>query len=210
MAAGDEPAPIPHGAMVLTDPGQIGYIYELFAVGRTPKHSNWGSDVDARFLPGWRVPPVSSDDPLALEYCASHTLLTDQPERMRALLVDVLGGVVIHQSANSALGSDSMYVALGDGIYEIARPVGNGLARQALDGHAGPTQDCYYGITFKTADIAKARAHLAAQGVALAVDEPGLIITDSRHSAGVAWGFAASAVPGDRRGAYPDLAATLP
>ncbi len=210
MKAGDEPTPIPHGAMVLTDPDQVGYIYELFAVGRTPKHSHWGTDVDARFLPGWRIPPVSPDDPLALEYCASHTLLTDNPERTRHLLVDVLGGTVIHQGNNPALAAHSLFVALGDGVYEIAQPLDQGLARQTLANHPGGTQDFYSGITFKTADLAKARAHLGAQGVALAVDEPDLIITDASQSAGVHWGFTDKAIPGDVRGEYPDLAATLP
>lgn len=209
MTGDTAPTPIPHGKMVLTDPNQAGYIYELFSVGNTPKHKSWGVDVDPRFLEGWDIPPVSSDDPLALEYCASHTMLSDKPERLRHLFVDVLGGQEIHRAANEALGTDSIYVALGDGVYELAQPVGDGLGRTSLNRQIGGTEDCYHGITFKTADLPKARAHLLAQGVPLVVDTPDLIITDAAQSAGVYWGFTSQAITGDTRGTYPDLFRTI-
>lgn len=209
MSGDRVPMPIPHGSMVLTDPAQTGYIYELFTVGDTPKHKNWASDVDARFAPGWSIPPIAPDDPLALEYCATHTLLTDTPERLRHLFVDVLGGRVIHEAENDALGTESTYVALGDGVYELGQPTRGGVGRTSLDRHPGGHEDCYHGMTFRTADLGKARAHLLAEGVELAVDEPGLIVTDARSSVGIYWGFTDRPMPGDPRGAYPDLAATL-
>ena len=209
MSGAMSPAPIPHGKMVLTDPEQTGYIYELFSVGDTAKHKRWGADVDARFNAGWTIPAVSPDDPLALEFCAYHTLLTEQPERLRHLLVDVLGGRVIHRAANEAIGTDSVYVALGDGVYEIGQPVGEGIGLDSWSRHPGGMEDCYHGITFKTADLPKARAHLLEQDVVLAVDQPDLIVTDARTSVGVYWGFTNKSVPGDGRGSYPDLAATL-
>lgn len=201
MAPGARPTPIPHGSMVLSDPEQSGFIYEFFTVGDTPKHKNWGQDVDPRFAAEWCLPPADPDDPLALEYCVSHTMVTDDLERLRHLYVDNLGGRVIHQGMNEALGTDSIHVALGDGVYELAHPVRDGLGRDSLRQNLSGTPDRYYGLTFKTADLAKARAHLLAEGVPLAVDTAELLITDARHSAGVSWGFTTRPVTGDNRGA---------
>lgn len=209
MSGGKTPAPIPHGSVVLTDPKQIGYTYEFFTVGSTPKHKHWAADVDPRFAGGWTVPLVAADDPLALEFCVSHTMLSDKPERLRGLFVDVLGGRVIHEAPNEAIGAASLYVALGDGVYELGQPVRDGIAMTSWNRHVGGVEDCYHGITFKTADLPKARAHLIAERVALVVDEPDLIVTDATDSAGVYWGFTTKLVPGDQRGAYPNLAATL-
>ena len=209
MMPGARPAPIPHGDMVLSNPQQTGYIYEFFTVGKTPKHKQWGTDIDARFLPAWRIPPVDPDDPLALEYCASHAMVTDDLARLRHLYVDILGGRIIYEGPNAALNTHSVHVALGDGVYELAQPVGDGVGRDSLSQNASSMQDRYHGITFKTADLQRARAHLLAEEVPLVVDTPDLVVTEAAHSAGVYWGFTTKHVPGANRGSYPDLNATL-
>ena len=209
LTPGGRPAPIPHGAMVLSDPQQTGYTYEFFAVGKTPKHKQWGTDVDPRFQPGWRLPPVDPDDPLALEYCASHTMVTGDLARLRHLYVEILGGRIIHEGPNTALNTHSVCVMLGDGVYELAQPTSDGVGRHSLNHNVGGTQDRYHGITFKTADLPKARAHLQAERVPLAIDTPDLVVTDANHSAGIYWGFSSGDVPGASRSRYPDLNATL-
>jgi catechol 2,3-dioxygenase-like lactoylglutathione lyase family enzyme len=196
---GKAPSPTAPGVVTITDAGQIGFDYEFFTIGNTPRHEAWGQEVDARFEAGWRLSVNAADDPLALECCAWHTLLSDKPERQRGLFVDLLGGRVIHQGPNEALGTESVYVALGDGVYELGRPVREGVAMTDWRRHVRALDDCYHGITFKTADLQKARAHLRAEGVGLVVDEADLVVTDAADSIGVYWGFTTKLIPGDER-----------
>jgi hypothetical protein len=187
--------------MTFTDFNQVGFPYQFYTVLNPARHEEWGRTQDPRFLKDWRLPEVSDSDPLRLERCAWHTLLTDKPERMQDLLIGLLGGRMIHAASDAARGLESVYVALGDGVYEIARPVADGAAMRDWQAHFRGDEDCYHGVTFKTADLNQARRHLRQQNVRLCVDTGTLIVTDANDSIGVHWGFTSALVPGDPRAA---------
>lgn len=68
---------------------------------------------DPRTEAGWEVPRVSDDDPLGIERCSHHMILTDQPERAVAIL-GLLGGESIHVGLNLMLDATRTYVRIGD------------------------------------------------------------------------------------------------
>ena len=191
------PPPVETGVLSFADPSQMGFEYEFLTAVEPPMRAIWAQEVDPRLEPGWRLPAVSLDDPLRLQCCAWHTLITAQPERLRRFFVDLLGGTIIHQGFNEAIGSESIYVSLGRAVYELGHPVREGIAASRLGLHYRGLEDCYLGITFKTADLSQARAHLLAEGVTLAVNEADIVVTDPNDSLGVCWGFTDHFMIGD-------------
>src|ERR1019366_8112345 len=68
-------------------PEDVGLRYEFFPAITFP--------LDPRVVPGWIVPSVSDLDPLRIERCSHHTVLTGNPGRALRLVVDVLGGDIV-------------------------------------------------------------------------------------------------------------------
>lgn len=152
---------------------------------------------DGRLKEGWALPPVSPDDPLGVELCSHHTVLTTQPERAVRLFADTLGGTVLHTGRNEALGSESTYISMADGVYEFAVPDA-GTAAHADWSQLAPN-DTYHALTFKVGDLDKVAAHLAATGVGIRTRTDNHLITDPSTSIGIPWGFTTTLVPGDTR-----------
>lgn len=153
---------------------------------------------DARLEPDWKLMPPADDDELGVQFCAHHTIVTTQPERLRGFLVGILGGEVIHQRENDLLGTDSTYVALGDGIFECAVPASKELL---VAGTLNPEPyDSYHSMTFLVRDLKRAEAHLRKHGIGIARRSESAIVTDPATSYGVPWGFTTSLTPGDPRG----------
>jgi catechol 2,3-dioxygenase-like lactoylglutathione lyase family enzyme len=192
VAEGDEPptvigAPLP---MFWTTREDAGLRYQFVPTIQMPG--------DVRLKPGWQLAPTSAHDPLGLERCASHTILTDDVDRSRRLFVDTLGGTVIHEGRNEIRGITSTYIHLGDGVYEFAVP-DQGSAAHA-DWASDPSGDVYHAITWKVQDLDKVERHLTEQGVRIDVRTDEMIVTDPATSIGIPWGFSKSLVPGDPRG----------
>lgn len=173
--------------MFFTSPDDIGLQYQFISPIKTK--------LDPRTAKGWELGPRREDDPFGIEFTSHHTTLTKKPERMLRLLVDVLGGRVIHEGRNEALGCASTYVRLSDGAYEVAVP-DEGTAAHA-DLVATSPHDCYHSIMLKVVDLDAARCHLEAQGVSLRADTGSVIITDPETSDGIPWGFTADPLPGE-------------
>ena len=93
LAEGDDPPTAAGSAMPLyfSVPEDAGLRYEFFPAIPFP--------LDPRIAPGWTVPPVADDDPLGIERCSHHTVLTGDPERALRLIVDVLGGDIVHRGS---------------------------------------------------------------------------------------------------------------
>ena len=53
---------------------------------------------------------------------------------MQDLLVNVLGGHVIHEQENELIGANSTFVALGDSVFECAVQIRARAAKFALPG----------------------------------------------------------------------------
>lgn len=152
---------------------------------------------DRRSEPGWALRPPSSDDPLGLERCSHHTILTDRPERQLKLLRDVLGGTVFRGSRSEVLGARCTYVCLGDSIVELAVPDRDTPAYADWAGRA--PADTYHALTWKVVDLARAERHLRANGVRIQSRTDDTIVTDPASSLGVPWGFSSVLIPDDPR-----------
>ena len=153
---------------------------------------------DPRWDPGWVVPPPSPTDPLGIEFCASHTVVTANPERAHTVLVDILGGRLIWESDMKLSGTRSMFVSLADSVFEIAVP-GNGdsITRRDLDKHA--PYDAYHTLTWKVSDLDQAAEHLRRSGVRIVARDDSTLIVNSTDALGVPWRFTDSAIPNDPR-----------
>jgi hypothetical protein len=143
------------------------------------------------------VPPTSDDDPLGIERCSHHTVLTDRPERALRLVGDVLGGEIVYEGRDELRGTTGTYVRLADSILEYAVPDA-GTAAHA-DWANDDRADTYHAITWKVADLERARHHLEAQGVCIQMRSDDTIVTDPTTSLGIPWGFTTSQTPGDTR-----------
>jgi catechol 2,3-dioxygenase-like lactoylglutathione lyase family enzyme len=191
VAEGDDPPAAAGSPMPLffTRPQDAGLRYEFLPVIPFP--------LDPRVTPGWVVPPVSDDDPLGIERCSHHTVLTSDVERALTLVVDVLGGAVIHQGRNDVLETTSTYVHLADSILEYAVPDAGTAAR--ADWELDAPNDTYHTITWKVADLARVERHLDNEGVRLRLRTDNAIVTEPATSLGVPWVFTNTLTPGDPR-----------
>jgi catechol 2,3-dioxygenase-like lactoylglutathione lyase family enzyme len=181
IADGDEPpigfgSPLPNFFSVLED---TGLRYQFF-----PEIPHL---VDARVAPDWSVPPVSDDDPLGIERCSHHTVLTGRPERALRLVVDVLGGEVVYEGRDELRGTSGTFVHLGDSILEYAVPDVGTAAHE--DWTKDDPNDTYHAITWKVADLERTERHLLAQGVRIEIRSDDTVITDPATSLGIPWGF---------------------
>lgn len=191
IAEGDDPPTAAGSPMPLyfSLPEDIGLRYEFFPAISFP--------LDPRLAPGWTVPPVSDQDPLGIERCAHHTVLTGNPGRALQLVVDVLGGDIVHEGRDELRGTTGTYVSLAGSILEYAVPdIGT---RAHSDWAEGDPNDTYHSITWKVADLAHVERHLHAQGVRIELRSADTIVTDPDTSLGIPWGFTSKLTPGDPR-----------
>jgi hypothetical protein len=189
VADGDEPpmsGPMP---LLYGLPDDTGLRYELFPVFPYP--------ADHRLQPGWSLPPVSDDDPLGIERCSHHTVLTSRPQRALTLVVDVLGGTIVHQGRDELRGTTGTFVHLADAVLEYATPDPGNAA--AVDLAAHEPFDAYHAITWKVVDLARVARHLEAEKVSIIARSEDTIICDPATSLGIPWGFTTRLTPGDPR-----------
>jgi catechol 2,3-dioxygenase-like lactoylglutathione lyase family enzyme len=191
LADNDEPPTAAGSNMPLffSVPQDAGLRYEFFPAIPFP--------LDPRIAPSWTVPPVSDDDPLGIERCSHHTVLTGRPERALRLVVDVLGGTVVHEGRDEIRGTSSTYVHLADSILEYAVPDAGTPAH--ADWSGDDPNDTYHSITWKVADLERTERHLTAQDVRIQVQSDDTIVTDPATSLGIPWGFTTTLTPGDPR-----------
>ncbi|WP_280490053.1 hypothetical protein [Nocardia carnea] len=191
VADGEDPPTAPGSPMPIffTTPESAGLRYEFLPQIPFP--------LDHRLAPGWKIPPASSDQALGIEQCSHHTVLTDRPERGLRVVVDGLGGTVVHEGRNKVLGADSVFVHLADAIFEYAVPDPGTAAHTDWVSH-GP-HDTYHSITWKVADLDQVARQLTAQGVGFGYPATDTIVADPETALGVPWGFTTAPVPGDPR-----------
>ncbi|MBY8861022.1 hypothetical protein K7711_31415 [Nocardia sp. CA2R105] len=193
VADGEDPPSAPGSPMPIyfTTPESAGLRYEFLPQIPFP--------LDHRLAEGWQLPPVSDDDPLGLERCSHHTVLTDRPERGLKVVVDGLGGKVIHEGRNEVLGARSTYVHLADAVFEYAVPDPDTAAHADWIGNA--PNDTYHTITWKVADLDRVANQLQAQGIGIRTRTDEVIIVEPKNALGIPWGFTTQLTPGDPRSA---------
>jgi catechol 2,3-dioxygenase-like lactoylglutathione lyase family enzyme len=185
--AEDPPLDVSSTPIIFTLPAETGLSYEftVFMPHRDPRGD----------------PPVHPSipfDPLGIECCSHHTVLTDQKERALSLLVDVLGGRIIQEGRNDLMATQSTFVALADGVIELGRPLEEGSPAMR-DWQSRAPDDAYHALTWKVRDVDQAASHLEASGVRVRARTDTAIVTDPADTLGVAWGFSSELVPGDPR-----------
>jgi catechol 2,3-dioxygenase-like lactoylglutathione lyase family enzyme len=175
--------------LYFTRPEDVGLRYEFLPTIPFP--------LDPRIAPDWSVPPLSDEDPLGIECCSHHTVLTARPERALRLIVEVLGGNVVHQGRDGIRGTTGTFISLADSILEYAVPDAGTEAH--ADWAKDEPNDTYHSITWKVADLERAERHLLAQGVRIQMRSDDTLVTDPATSLGIPWGFTSSLTPGDPR-----------
>jgi hypothetical protein len=191
LAGMDEPPTAAGSSMPLyfSLPEDAGLRYEFIPAIPFP--------LDPRLAPGWTVPAVSGEDPLGIERCSHHTVLTGNPGRALRLVVDALGGAIVHEGRDELRGTTGAYVDVAGSILEYAVPdVGT---RAYSDWSKEDPDDTYYSITWKVADLERAERHLQSRGVHIAMRSADTIVTDPATSLGIPWGFTSKLAPGDPR-----------
>lgn len=198
-------AAAPDMKLMWTDPATTGLSYE-FMEWSPERDALFARLADARFDPNWTLPSPSPQDPLGIERCSHHTVLTRNVPRALGLVVDVLGGTVVREARNDLLGTTSTYVWLKDSLLEYAMPdEDNTPAMASLDGTTKPSllgmpqEDRYHLITWKVQGLDAVARHLRAEGIRLEAEDKTTLITDPADTLGVRWGFTSSLVPGDPR-----------
>jgi hypothetical protein len=188
IAEGDDPPSAAGSPMPLffTVPEDAGLRYEFIPPIPFP--------LDPRIAPEWTLPAVSADDPLGIERCSHHTVLTDRLDRAKRVIVDALGGTIVHEGPDDVFGASGIYVQLADSILEYAVPDDDSAAY--TDWAKSAPNDTYHSITWKVADLDRVERHLQAQGVGIRTKAGNTIVTDPATSLGVPWGFTTDLPPG--------------
>lgn len=190
-ADGDEAPTVGQGGsmkMFFASPPDVGLRYQFMPLLPMP--------IDPRTQPGWSLPVVSADDPLGIERCAHHVVLTEQPDR-GVRFIETLGGSVIHEGRDDARGISGPYVHLADAVIHFAVPDAGTTAAADLAGNL--PADKYHAMTFKVVDLDRVAAHLDAQGVGILTRTDDTIVTDPATSFSTPWGFTTELTPGDPR-----------
>lgn len=155
-------------------------------------------NLDRRADPNWQIPSVTG--PLGIEFCAYHTILTKDVQKDLNFLVNILHGRVIHQAYNDLLDVESTFVAVADGVYELATPVKEGsFAAEDLKFNA--PFDTYHSLTWKVRDLEATEKHLAAHNIKILFRDESTIIVNPKNALGIPWGFTIKTIPGDPRSA---------
>ena len=143
--------------------------------------------MDVRRDPEWILNPMPGD-PLGIEWCSHHTILTDQLDRAEEFLVDVLHGKVIDRRKNDRLGTDSVYIGLADAVFEYANPIElDTVARKTWQKNG--RNDTYYAMTFNVADLEKVQRHLDNTNTKISSRDDTSITLDPSDALGVPWCF---------------------
>jgi hypothetical protein len=193
---GDEPPTPDQGGgggpvkMYFTPPAEMGLRYQFITYFPMP--------IDPRTQPGWSLPPASEDSALGIEHLSHHVILTNTPARSVQLLVDALGGSVIHEGRDEQLGVTGPYVHLADAVFHFATPDAGSAGAAALAKKLPADQ--YYSMTWKVVDLDQVARHLDQAGVKIQSRTDDTIIADPATAFQVPWGFTTKSVPGDPRG----------
>jgi catechol 2,3-dioxygenase-like lactoylglutathione lyase family enzyme len=154
---------------------------------------------------GWQSPPMLGPNPLGVEFCSWHSILTTDLPRALKWACEVLGGRLIHRSFDQALQTENTYVWLGKSVLEFAQPVASdGLAydnfqkkTSSLSGKV--SEDVYWSIGFKVRDVKRAASHLESAGIAFEWLDDHRIMIDAQVGLGVYWCLTDQAVSSDPR-----------
>lgn len=198
----DGSAARPEGGAIYTHPRDTLAQIELY---QRPPEDPYGREgrvlPDPRLLPGWSDGWWAAHHPLGLERLAYATVVTADPERGLRVLVDVLGGVVVHEEDSDLTGTSSLYVTVGsETVVELARPHRpDTLAARDLQANG----DACHAVAFQVRDLSRAEEHLVAHGVGIVARDDRTLLCDPADTFGAPLRFTTAPVPGDPRDGAP-------
>ncbi|KAF5556066.1 hypothetical protein FNAPI_5857 [Fusarium napiforme] len=155
---------------------------------------------DPRKSPSWKLLPSVGKGCMGIQFCSHHTILTADMGRALKLYRDTLGGRVIHEEKSTLRGTESVFVALADSIFELAVPDSpSSYAWVDYESRKDSETDVYHALTWKVIDLEAVVSHLETQGVKIIAQHNGMVVVDPADGIGIPWGFSAKLVPGDDR-----------
>ena len=136
---------------------------------------------DPRHEPEWSSAYWRDEHPLHIQD-SWYTVVADDLEGASQFFVDALHAKVVHDTEATVYGTRSRFVAVGDTVVlEIAQPFDNETA--AARDLAARTP--FHAVTFRVADLARAVAHVEAQGITVTRPADGHAALDSADTLGV-------------------------
>ncbi|MGU3436443.1 hypothetical protein ACNHUS_25945 [Actinomycetes bacterium M1A6_2h] len=172
--------------IVVTHPWDTGVQFEIVEVESDFARQSFVAQ-DPRFDDDW-IPEVPPANALGAQCASHHTLVVDDPRACVDFLVEVCGGEVVLEKANTLLGAQSTYVEVGTWrptVFELAVPVQDGPLRQEHE----RVGNSHYMTTFSVEGLAEVRAHLTSVGCDLELDSSHHVVIAPRHAHGMRFGF---------------------
>jgi hypothetical protein len=191
-------------ALFWPDPADTGMAMEICHFN-TEFGRKFGEICYPPFVNGWKGPKPRGPNPLGIEFCAFHSVLTDNVPRALRWSTSVLGGNVISTSIDHALQTENTYVWIGESVVQFARPLqAQGIAYErhkdksaSLSGKM--SDDVYWSLGLKVSDLEKTRDHLKAVDLPFENLDDHRVIVAPEHGLGVRWCFTDQNVEGDTR-----------
>ncbi|HVA69144.1 MAG TPA: VOC family protein [Candidatus Binataceae bacterium] len=151
---------------------------------------------DPRMKPDWSAAFWRDQHPLAIERASHITLVVRDLPSARRLYVDVLGGKLLHEEESAGRRRSAFVMVGADSVVEIAQPL---AAESAEARDLEQNGEGIHALTFKTANLKKAREFLQSKQLKPADDAAGSIMLGRDQAFGMMIGFTERVIPGDPR-----------
>ncbi|KAM5359776.1 hypothetical protein ACJZ2D_014209 [Fusarium nematophilum] len=115
-------------------------------------------------------------------------LPNSNPKKVLNFMVGILHATIIHTGWSVLLETGSIYIAQGDGVYEIAVTTRIG-SMAAEDMQFNAPFGTHHSNTWKVKDLGKVDRHLEAMGVRIILQDGNTIVTKPADTIGEPWGF---------------------
>ena len=164
-------------------PGQLEFAQQSLSATDPRLGADWTAD-------SWRTHPLGIDGASSIE------VLVRDMESAKHLYCDVLGGALIHEETVAGR-KRSAFVAVGtDTVVELAEPT----STSTPEGRELATNgEMVYSLTFRTADVGRARAFLQSKDHQPTQEDSQTIVLDREEAFGMVIGFTERDLPNDPR-----------
>jgi catechol 2,3-dioxygenase-like lactoylglutathione lyase family enzyme len=171
---------------VWTHPGDTGALLEFCPSGFAP---------DPRLQPGWSTGPWRQH-PLGLLRTSHVTVLFDDVALGHRVYGDFLGGQLLHTDTSDPRAARWFYAIGEDTIVELAVPADDATPEGRDLAAAG---NAVHAVTFTTADLGRAAAFLAEQGISTTYTSDHEVHLDLAPAHGLNLLLTDRTIPGDSR-----------
>jgi len=136
--------------------------------------------------------------PLHVRKQSHVTLATNDLAAAKKIYVDVIGGILLHETESEFMHTRSSYVAVGqDVMVELAQPLESGT--QIADFMEAHPHGGLFAVTLQVEDLDAAVRYLGTKDVRPLHQDRQSMISDPETSYGARWGFTTTEIPNDTR-----------